>query len=270
MTFRHTLDSLEAVELAREISRLVGGEKYLAGKLDEIQTGLLARPRLPSHITRGSGTKRTRFDVKRSERPAATERRLPPKNRAVLKRDYPQAYAAVVKETPPEHAYHVRIEAQRVGRTSYEWTEYRQEGERAWAEKLAERFGRRDWSLASEQAATLHELREIRLGAEKTIDRKKLELVQFVIAKDLPLAIPGLGDGQLKLKENGPSFKVDYDRLEKEFKAAAVLINRIEKKGSVSIAFSAWAPTLEEPDDSDDSGFSVAYRERLRRGGIEL
>lgn len=274
MTFTHSLLTLEAIDRARSLARLTGGEGYLKLQAKTISDDLLARQKLPETVERWEQGKRETFTMRRVSIPAGVQRRLVAKNRETLRRNYPKAYEAVVTESAPEHAYSARLDPIKSGRASAEWNGYKAEGVEEWTASLAKRFGDREWSVTSVRAATLLELKQLRLAQERRIDKARVELVDFVIENELPLIIPGLGDGRVVLRENGPSFSIDYDRLEKEFPGAAVLITRNSVRGSMRIDFRKPRPVSnvdeEGYDDSDDSGFSVSYTERMRRGGVEL
>lgn len=260
MAFAHTLITLEALDRAKELARLMGGQDYLSASAKTISDDLLALNRLPGKIMRGAATQRTQFELRRVTVKPSVRRSLPKARRESLHRQYPGAYQAAVRVSPPETPYHVRLDAAGV-RKSQEWAALKSEGHAEWVGKLTREFGLRQWTPVT-QAEILFELREMRKGLDHKIDTGKDELMEFVLSNDLPRTIPGLLDGKLVLRENAPKIEVDYDLLEERFPQAAVLINRTEAAGYERIDFAAWVPTAEDPDDSDDSAFGMDYRQR--------
>lgn len=260
MSFTHTLVSLEALDRAKDLARLMGGSDYLQASAKTMSDDLLALNHLPGKITRGTATQRTNHELRRVTVKPTVKRSLPKARREAMERKYPGAYRAAVTVTPPEQPYHVRLDGGGRG-ASQEWAALRSEGHALWVSTLTERFGLRQWTPVT-QAEILFELRELRRGVEHQISSGKAELMEFVLGNGLPLTVPGLLDGKLVLRANQPVTKVDFDLLEQRFPEAAVLINRSDVAGYERIDFAQWVPTPEDPDDSDDSAFGMDYRQR--------
>lgn len=261
MAFAHTLVTLEALDRAKELARLMGGHDYVSASAKTISDDLLALTKLPPKITRGTATQRTNYELRRVTVRPSVRRSLPKARLEALQRNFPGAYRAAVQLSPPEQPYHIRLDAAGV-RKSQEWAALKSEGHAEWVGTLTKQFGLRQWTPVT-QAEILFELKEIDSGLKHKIDIAKDDLMEFVVSNDLPLIIPGLGDGRLVLRENRPKIKVDYDLLEERFPQAATLINRAEAAGYERIDFAAWVPTPEDPDDSDDSAFGMDYRKRM-------
>ena len=255
VAFSHTLVTLEAINRAKDLARLSGGQDYIKASAKTISDDLLALSNLPAKITRGAATQRTNYELRRVIVKPSVRRSLPKARREQLERNYPGAYQAAVRSTPPETPYHVRLDANKV-RASQEWATAKSEGHALWVSKLTAQFGLRQWTPVT-QAEILFELKELARSQGAAIDKAKDELMEFVLANELPLVIPGLLDGKLVLRANAPKIEVDYDLLEQRFPQAATLINRAESAGYERIDFAAWAPTPEEPDDSDDSAWGI-------------
>ena len=262
MAFTHSLISLEALDRARSLARLIGGQDYLQLQAKSISDALLARPSLPKHITKRENSQWVQHNLRRTEVKPSEQRRLPAKQREKLRTQYPAAYRAAVTEKKPEHAHQVRLDAVKTGTKSGEWARYKGEGVAEWKGKLEQRFGSLSWSPI-DQANALFDLRTLRRAEEGRVEAARAELAEFVISNELPLIVPGLEDGQLVLRENPMSYEINYDLLEERFPQAAVLINRTAVKGSVRIDFAVWQPTAEDPDDSDDSAFGSDYKARM-------
>lgn len=261
MAFSHTLVTLEALDRAKELARLMGGQDYLKASAKTISDDLLAMAALPGKIQRGTPTQRTQYELRRVTVKPSVKRSLPKARREALERNYPGAYQAAVAVSPPETPYHVRLDAMGT-RKSQEWAALKSEGHAEMVGKLTGQFGLRQWTPVT-QAEILFELREMSRGFDHKIETGKDELMQFVLSHELPRIIPGLLDGRLELRANQPKIKVDYDLLEQRFPQAATLINRSEAAGYERIDFAAWVPTAEDPDDSDDSAFGTEYRARM-------
>lgn len=257
MAFIHTPITLEALTQARDLARLIGADDYLKDQAKAISATLLARPTLPSHITRRQGSTWQRQEIKRVVTRPSVMRTLPAKQREIMRKSHPQAWAAAVRITTPEHPFHVRLDAAKAGQRSVEWNTIKAASAQEQRAVLEGRFGDRDWSQPGVQAQTLFELRELRRGTETKVSEAKVALSRFVIDHELPLIIPGYEDGKLVTRETSPGYAVDYDLLELRFPAAAKLVNRSAVSGSERIDFRLFVPTVEEPDDSDDSAWGI-------------
>jgi len=145
---------------------------------------------------------------------------------------------------------------------STEWAALREEGAAIWRGRLEQRFAHTP-SDAQGAAHILFELRQLHRGAEVATVKAKDELAKFVVDNDLPLVIPSWGDGKLALRPNPPRVTVDYDVLEREFPAALDIFPKTEYPSSATVRFVQRMPAPEDPDDSDDSGFGLEYRERM-------
>jgi len=257
--FTHTLDTLEALRHAESLARLIGGQDYLDARYTELTDSLIKAERLPPKIMRGG----KRYDVRRASVAGYTVRRLPVKARETLEREYPAAYRAAVKVSPPERSHHVRLDAGRPGQRSDEWAAHKAAGAARWSEDLAERFGKRDWSSVLVRTSTALELKELRSGHGKAVDTAKAELTEFIVTRELPLLIPGYRDGKIVTRANGMKYAVDYDVLEQSFPEAARFITRSQVPERTRLDFVLWTPTAEDPDDSDDSAMGTEYRARM-------
>lgn len=256
--FAHTPATLEAINRARELAPLIGADDWLKDQARQVSLELLARPKLPNAITRREGSKWQRHELRRVTVKPSIMRTLPAKQREVMRKAHPAAFAAAVTVSPPEHPFHVRLDAVKGVRRSTEWNALKQQGVDEWKARLAELFGDRDWSQPEVQAQTLFELRNFRRGVEDKAKKAKIALSEFVIAEDLPLIIPSFGgDGTLVTRRTENSYTVDYDLLEERFPQAATLVNRSEVRGSERVDFRLWVPTAEDPDDSDDSAWGI-------------
>jgi hypothetical protein len=263
--FTHTLDTLEALRRAESLARLIGGQEYLDARYTELTQSLLDAERLPERIVRGD----RRYDIRRVPVAGYTVRRLPAKARQTLERAHPAAWEAAVRVSPPERSHHIRLDAGRPGLQSTEWRAHKDAGAARWSADLEQRFGARDWSRATVRATTALELRQLRGEHGKTVDKAKIELAEFVVARELPLIIPGYRDGKIVARRNPDTYVVDYDLLEQRFPEAARLITRSTVPERMRLDFVEWKPTPEDPDDSDDSAMGSDYRARMAgRPGI--
>jgi hypothetical protein len=257
VAFTHTLVTLEALDRAKAVGRLIGGEAQLKQRITAVTDELKAYPVLPDHkVTRIMRGDRRYHTLRRVEVPEHSVRPRASKAKCdALRKSRPRAYEAAVRVVPPAQPYHARLDS--TGRlASTEWAAVREEGSAIWQDKLAQRFGTREWN-ARNQVDILFDLRNLRLDEEKRIAAAKVELMKFIVANDLPRIIPSFGDGRLVLRENGPPYTVDYELLEKEFPAALNLFPASTVKGSVRLDFVVWTPTPDEPDDSDDSAYGI-------------
>lgn len=145
-------------------------------------------------------------------------------SRNALRQRFPHAYNACVKTSPPDHPYHVRLDAP--GREkSQHWAGLKAAGAASWEMALRDRFGTGEWETV-QALRHLYDLRADRKRLEESVDQQKRELILFITDNELPLTTKVTTDGQVVLRENAPKVSVNYDLLELRYPAAAALITR--------------------------------------------
>lgn len=218
---------------AHRIARAVGALDYLDAKVKEIGRQLAETPGLPEFIHMPEGGLPTRYDVRVWTPRDSVRRNVTRKD---LKLKFPHAYRAVATETRPVKPYYVRLDAKKGGVKAAEWADLKAEGAAAQEQVLRERYGALDWR----PDVMLRVLRGLRVEAaerKERVERRKDALITFVCDHELPLNIPGVGDGKIVLRENPVKVSIDYDRLEAEFPAAASLISRTPMRGTPRVMF---------------------------------
>jgi hypothetical protein len=218
---------------AHHIARALGALEYLDGKVKEIGRTLAETPDLPEFIHMPEGGFPTRYDV-RVWTPRDSVRRNV--SRKDLKLRFPHAFRAVTTEVKPEKPYHVRLDAKKGAVKAAEWAALKAEGAGIQEVRLRELYGALEWR-PDVMLRVLRELRVERDTRTAKVDARKDALIAFVCEHELPLIIPGAGDGKIVLRENPVRVQVDYDRLEADHPEAAALITRTAMRGTPRVMF---------------------------------
>lgn len=223
----------QAQEFARRIALADGGAIRVREAVDQLHEELKARESVPEITTVWAGRQRIRYrsrivtvapQIRYSVRITEVRQRFPD----------PEAYGAAIRISVPKYPYQVRLEKAGRGKSS-EWEEIRAQGAAIASEVLATRFGGLRWNIGTEMAV-LKQLRldlRVRELRQETI---RQDFVAFAMEHGLPLTIPMLTDGRVRLQANTPHESLDLEIL-RTIPGAADLIRSHEAKGYSFVDF---------------------------------
>jgi len=221
----------QAQDLARKIAVVDGGAAHVKEALDALHDELKARSEVPEITTVWSGRNRIQFKSKIITVPSRTGYTARPTE---VRQRFPLAYQAAVKVSAPKYPYQVRLEKSGRGKSA-EWQAVRAEGAAQAAGVLTARFGGLDWNIGTKMAV----LKQLRLDVrqrELRMETIRQEFATFVRENGLPLTVPMLGDGRVRLQANSPTETLDLDVL-RGYPEAAELIRAYEIKGYSFVDF---------------------------------
>lgn len=237
----------QVLDKATRIAKSIGGIDYMEDRSKEIGALLAERASLPERITiREPNRGMVAYTVKRWEVKPSRRRYV---SATKLKAQFPHAYRAVVTSTNPDRVYQLRLDGPRVGKKSEEWAALKAVGASNSQEFFEGKFDGATWGPDTYLKA-LHMLRTNTAASKARLEASKDELTEFIVDHELPLIVPGLRDGRVTLRENGPKLKIDYDMLEQRFpNAAKLLVTTTTQPGGTRVMLKEFVP-----DDDNETG----------------
>lgn len=241
----------DAYGMAVRIKEIQGSQEHLKEIGKRLTATVAGYETLPTIMPLRNG-QRQEMVPRRVVVPPYTRRSLTAADRAVLRRRFPDVYAAAVKVTPPVRKYSVRLDVQTgLGlRSSEEWAQIAAAAAAKTDARFLKQFDGEDWKLKTTNVSALFAVQQELRTLNAQLETNRVRLAEFFESAELPVVLRGLTDGRISARELGETFEVDYDYLETT--AAAVLVKASQYPGSTSIRY---APPKADPMEEDEEPF---------------